>query len=139
MNEQVLAELVQIKWGIVAIFSVIAIMVLYFIIATAMRIRQGNTEALLMLRESYLAELSLLDSKGDFDTLLEKSEEMVAMFPNDLLANYYSGIANYRNKQYAAALSALGRVKQINNSWSAEAVDALIDDIKAEMDGPKAV
>lgn len=116
----------------------IALIILYYLIAVAFRIKKGNTESLLLLRETYIAELSLLESKGDYEELLTKSEEMVNLFPADLLANWYFAIGNYKNEQLGAALSALGKVKQINGSWSAEAVDALMDEIRSEMDGPKA-
>lgn len=138
MERQILAELVQIKWSLVAIFVAIALIILYYLIAVAFRIKKGNTESLLLLRETYIAELSLLESKGDYEELLTKSEEMVNLFPADLLANWYFAIGNYKNEQLGAALSALGKVKQINGSWSAEAVDALMDEIRSEMDGPKA-
>ena len=138
MERQILAELVQIKWSLVAIFVAIALIILYYLIAVAFRIKKGNTEALLMLRETYIAELSLLESKGEYDELLAKSEEMVNLFPADLLANWYFAIGNYKKNQLGAALSALGKVKQINGAWSSEAVDALMEEIRSEMDGPKA-
>lgn len=138
MERQILAELVQIKWSLVAIFVAIALIILYYLIAVAFRIKKGNTESLLLLRETYIAELSLLESKGEYEELLTKSEEMVNLFPADLIANWYYAIGNYKNRQLGAALSALGKVKQINGAWSAEAVDALMDEIRSEMDGPKA-
>ena len=137
MERQILAELVQIKWSLVAIFVAIALIVLYYLIAVAFRIKKGNTESLLLLRETYIAELSLLESKGEYEELLTKSEEMVNLFPADLIANWYFAIGNYKNKQLGAALSALGNVKQINGAWSADAVDALMEEIRSEMDGPK--
>lgn len=137
MERQILAELVQIKWSLVAIFVAIALIVLYYLIALAFRIKKGNTESLLLLRETYIAELSLLESKGEYEELLTKSEEMVNLFPADLIANWYFAIGNYKNKQLGAALSALGNVKQINGAWSADAVDALMEEIRSEMDGPK--
>ena len=137
MERQILAELVQIKWSLVAIFVAIALIVLYYLIAVAFRIKKGNTESLLLLRETYIAELSLLESKGEYEKLLTKSEEMVNLFPADLIANWYFAIGNYKNKQLGAALSALGNVKQINGAWSADAVDALMEEIRSEMDGPK--
>ena len=120
-----------------AIFVAIALIVLYYLIAVAFRIKKGNTESLLLLRETYIAELSLLESKGEYEKLLTKSEEMVNLFPADLIANWYFAIGNYKNKQLGAALSALGNVKQINGAWSADAVDALMEEIRSEMDGPK--
>ena len=138
MERQILAELVQIKWSLVAIFVAIALIILYYLIAVAFRIKKGNTEALLMLRENYIAELSLLESKGEYEELLAKSEEMINMYPADLLANWYFAIGNYKNNELGAALSALGKVKQINGAWSSEAVDALMEEIRSEMDGPKA-
>jgi len=137
LERQILAELVQIKWSLVAIFVAIALIVLYYLIAVAFRIKKGNTESLLLLRETYIAELSLLESKGEYEKLLTKSEEMVNLFPADLIANWYFAIGNYKNKQLGAALSALGNVKQINGAWSADAVDALMEEIRSEMDGPK--
>ena len=138
MDSQILAELVQIKWGIVAIFVAIALIILYYLIAVAFRIRKGNTESLLLLRETFIAELSLLESKGDYEELLAKSGEMLKLYPADLLANWFFAIGNYKNNQYGAALSALGKIKQINAAWSSQSVDALIDEIQGEMDGPKA-
>jgi hypothetical protein len=138
LERQILAELVQIKWSLVAIFVAIALIILYYLIAVAFRIKKGNTEALLMLRENYIAELSLLESKGEYEELLAKSEEMINMYPADLLANWYFAIGNYKNNQLGAALSALGKVKQINGAWSSETVDALMEEIRSEMDGPKA-
>lgn len=121
-----------------AIFVAIALIILYYLIALAFRIKKGNTESLLLLREAYIAELSLLESQGDYEELLTKSEEMVNLFPADLLANWYFAIGNYKNRQLGAALSALGKVKQINGAWSAETVDALMEEIRSQMDGPKA-
>ena len=138
MERQILAELIQIKWSLVAIFVAIALIILYYLIAIAFRIKKGNTESLLLLRETYIAELSLLESQGEYEELLTKSEEMVDLFPADLLANWYFAIGNYKNRQLGAALSALGKVKQINGAWSAETVDALMEEIRSEMDGPKA-
>ena len=138
MERQILAELIQIKWSLVAIFVAIALIILYYLIAIAFRIKKGNTESLLLLRETYIAELSLLESQGEYEELLNKSEEMVNLFPADLLANWYYAIGNYKNRQLGAALSALGKVKQINGAWSAETVDALMEEIRSEMDGPKA-
>ena len=138
MERQILAELIQIKWSLVAIFVAIALIILYYLIAIAFRIKKGNTESLLLLRETYIAELSLLESQGEYEELLTKSEEMVDLFPADLLANWYNAIGNYKNRQLGAALSALGTVKQINGAWSAETVDALMEEIRSEMDGPKA-
>lgn len=138
MERQILAELIQIKWSLVAIFVAIALIILYYLIAIAFRIKKGNTESLLLLRETYIAELSLLESQGEYEELLTKSEEMVNLFPADLLANWYSAIGNYKNRQLGAALSALAKVKQINGAWSAETVDALMEEIRSEMDGPKA-
>lgn len=138
MERQILAELVQIKWSLVAIFVAIALIILYYLIAVAFRIKKGNTDSLLLVRETYIAELSLLESKGEYEELLTKSEEMVNLFPADLIANWYYAIGNYKNRQLGAALSALGKVKQINGAWSADMVDALMEEIRSEMDGPKA-
>ncbi|MGB5257368.1 MAG: hypothetical protein WBN07_00830 [Woeseiaceae bacterium] len=137
MERQILAELVQIKWSLVAIFLAIALIILYYLIAIAFRIKRGNTESLVLLRETYIAELSLLESKGEYEQLLTKSEEMVNLFPADLIANWYYALGNYKNRQLGAALSALGKVKQINAAWSADSVDALMEEIRSEMDGPK--
>ncbi len=137
MERQILAELVQIKWSLVAIFLAIALIILYYLIAIAFRIKRGNTESLVLLRETYIAELSLLESKGEYEQLLSKSEEMVNLFPADLIANWYYALGNYKNRQLGAALSALGKVKQINAAWSADSVDALMEEIRSEMDGPK--
>jgi hypothetical protein len=137
LERQILAELVQIKWSLVAIFLAIALIILYYLIAIAFRIKRGNTESLVLLRETYIAELSLLESKGEYEQLLTKSEEMVNLFPADLIANWYYALGNYKNRQLGAALSALGKVKQINAAWSADSVDALMEEIRSEMDGPK--
>ena len=138
MDRQILAELVQIKWSLVAIFVAISLIILYYLIAVAFRIKRGNTKSLLLLRETYIAELSLLESKGEYGKLLTKSEEMVKLFPADLLANWFSAIGNYKNGQHGAALSALGKEKQINGAWNTKMVDALMQEIRSEMDGPKA-
>jgi hypothetical protein len=138
VDRQILAELVQIKWSLVAIFVAISLIILYYLIAVAFRIKRGNTKSLLLLRETYIAELSLLESKGEYGKLLTKSEEMVKLFPADLLANWFSAIGNYKNGQHGAALSALGKVKQINGAWNTKMVDALMQEIRSEMDGPKA-
>lgn len=138
MDRQILAELVQIKWGIAAIFAALVLTILYNLIAMAFRIRKSNTESLVLLRETYIAELSLLESKGEYEQLLTKSEEMIDVFPADLLANWYFAIGAYKNRQLGAALSALAQIKQINSVWSAEAVDGLMHEIRSEMEGPKA-
>lgn len=138
MEQELLTQVTQIKWTLVAIFVAIVIIILYYLVAVAFRVRATNTQGLLMVRENYVAELSLLESKGDYEALLAKSEEMLAMFSNDLLANWYSAIGHYKNRQLGAALSALGKIKQINITWSVDAVDALVEEIKSEMDGPRA-
>lgn len=138
MDTDILVELTQIKWTLVAIFVAIFVMILYYIVSLAFRVRKTNTQGLLLIRENYVAELSLLESRGNYEELMSKSEEMVEMFPSDLLANWYSALGYYKNNQLGAALSALGKVKQINSTWCAESVDALIEEIRSTMDGPRA-
>jgi len=121
----------------VAIFIAMALIILYYLIAVAFRVKRGNTQSLLLLRETYVAELSLHESRGEYEEMLAKSEEMVQLFPEDLVANWYLAIGNFKSKQFGTALSALARIKQINGSWSAEVVDGLMEEIRSEMDGPR--
>lgn len=137
MEQELLTQVTQIKWSLVAIFVAIVIIILYYLISIAFRVKSANTQGLLMVRENYVAELSLLESRGEYEELLVKSEQMLGLFSNDLLANWYSAIGHRKNHQLGAALSALGKIKQINGSWSAETVDSLIEEIKSEMDGPR--
>ena len=137
MDELILAQVTQIKWIALALFTCVLVMILYFVTMMALRVKSSNTDALLLARDNYLAELSLLESQGKYDLLLSKSDEMLTMFPNDLLANWFNGIGNYKTGQLGAALSAFGRIKHINSAWSAQAVDDLISEIKSSMDGPR--
>jgi hypothetical protein len=138
VEKQMLVELVQIKWILFAIFIAVAIAIIYMAVSIAFRIRSANTQTLLMVRDNFIAELSLLESKGEYETLQSKADEMVSMYPNDVLANWYCALGNHRTKQYGAALSALGRIRQANPTWNAEIVNMLIDEIKSEMGGPRA-
>tara|TARA_R110000782_G_C14644139_1_gene396016 strand:- start:41 stop:466 length:426 start_codon:yes stop_codon:yes gene_type:complete len=138
LEHEILAEITQIKWTLVAIFAAIVIVILYNLIAVSFRVKATNTQGLLMVRDNFVAELSLLESKGEYEELLAKSDEMLSHFSNDLVANWYSAIGHYKNHQPGAALSALGKIKQINSAWSAEAVDSFVEEIKSEMDGPRA-
>ena len=138
MDRQILQELVQIKWISFALFVAIVLVIVFFVASVAFKVRSGNSHALLLMRDNFLAELTLLEISGDYDKLLARSDDMMASFPNDLMANWYNAIANHKVGQYSAALSALGRIKSINKSWSAEAVDELMADIRAEMSGPRA-
>ena len=137
MNNAILLELVQIRWILIALFVAVFVAILYFVIAMAIRVRASNTQNLLLLRDNCLAELTLLDLRGNYDELRAKSDEMLATYPNDLMANWYNALANEKTGQYGAALSALGRIKQINSAWSVEWVDKFIVDIRAKMKGPR--
>ena len=138
MEGQILEELVQIKWIMLAIFIAFLLFILYTATASALQIKRSNTKALLMIRDELAAELSLLDSQGQYDELLSKAEDMKNMFPNDLLANWYLAIGSEKKKQYGAALSALGKIKEVSPTWSSEAVDAMIENIREKMPGPRA-
>lgn len=138
MEKQILVELVQIKWILFALFVAVAIVIIYMAVSIAFRIRSANTQTLLMVRDNYIAELSLLESKGEYETLHSKADEMVSMYPNDVLANWYCALGNHQTKQYGAALAALGRIKQANPMWNTETIDMLVDEIKSEMGGPRA-
>lgn len=138
MDSQILEELIRIKWISLATFVALLLSIIYVAVITALRVKGANTKSLLMLRDEYATELSLLEIKGDYGVMLEKAEEMVQAFPNDLLANWYLAVSQDRTKQYGAALSSLGRIKEINPSWSADLVDDLISQVKGKMDGPRA-
>ena len=138
MEEKILAELVQLKWISLALFIAVVIYILFHVVAISLKLRNSNSQALLLMRDNYLAELALLEIKGDYDALLEKSEEMLQSFPNDLMANWYNALGNRQTGQLGAALSALGRIQSINKAWSADAVEELMADIKSEMKGPQA-
>lgn len=138
MDETILSEIEQIKWIVLALFVCVFLMILYFIAATTMKVKQSNTESMLFVRDNFVAELSLLESQGNFDVLLHKSNDMLALYPNDLLANWFNGIGNYKTGQLGTALSAFGRIKRINSAWSPEAVESLLSEIKSEMGGPRA-
>lgn len=138
MVDELLVEVTQIKWIALGIFSCVFIVILYFVIVTAMRVKASNTETMLFVRDNFVAELSLLESQGNFEELLKKSEEMVALYPNDILANWFNAIGNYKTGQMGAALSAFGRIKQINGAWQRESVDEFVAEIKRSMGGPRA-
>lgn len=137
IDSQILAELVQIRWLLVAIFLAMFLAILFFVVTVAMRVRQANTTALLQIRDNLLAEIALLEVKGKYEEMVEKSGTALASYPNDLMANWYSAIANHQTGNYGAALSALGKIKEINSVWSADAVDEFIAEIRAEMGGPR--
>ena len=120
------------------IFVAVTLAILFFMAAIAMNVKRRNTTSLLLIRETFVAELSMHDSRGEYAEMLSKSQKMVELFPADLLAHWYLALGNYKSKQYGAALSALARIKEINASWSADVVDGLIDQIRSEMDGPRA-
>jgi hypothetical protein len=136
VERDMLAELVQIKWIMLALFVAVFLTIVFFAVAMAFRIRTTNAKSLLFIRDNFLVEMSLLESKGDYDGLLVKSIEMLETYPNDLLANWYNAWGNRKTGQLGAALSALGRVKTINSAWSVAAVDGMIAEIKSEMRGP---
>jgi len=138
MESSILNELQQIKWILFALSICVFLVIAFFVFATALRVRRSNTQAMVQLRDGYLAELSLLDSQGNYEELLAKSEEMLGYYPNDLLANWFNAIANKQLGQYGAALSAFGRIKQINSSWSSEMVDDLVQETRQAMGGPRA-
>ena len=121
VENNILAELSQIKWITLALFVCVLIVIVYFAIVTAMQVRLSNTDSMLFVRDNYLAEMTLLESQGSYDELLNKSHEMLALYPNDLMANWFNAIGNYKTGQLGAALSAFGRIKQINSAWSPEA------------------
>ncbi|MDH4314682.1 MAG: hypothetical protein OEW68_07560 [Gammaproteobacteria bacterium] len=137
MDADILNELEQIKWILLALFVCVFVMILYFVIATAMRVRKANTDSMLFVRDNFLAEMSLLESQGNYDALRKKSEDMLTLYPNDLLANWFNAIGNYKTGQLGAVLSAFGRIKQINSAWSAETVNELILEVKSSMGGPR--
>lgn len=138
MDSEILNQIIQLKWITLALFVSVFLTILFFVVSIAFRVRATNTEALLMIRDNYLAELALLEVKGDYPALLEKSEDMLQSYPNDVLAHWYNALGNRKAGQLGAALSALGRVKSINSAWSADVVDDLIAEIKSEMGGPRA-
>lgn len=138
MDSNILAELVQIKWILLALFIAVFFVVLFFVTTIAYRVKAGNTESLMLMRDNSLAELALLDIKGEYEELLKKSNEMLESFPNDMLVHWYSAVGNRKIGQLGAALSALGRVKSINSGWNAEMIDEMIAEIKDEMSGPRA-
>ncbi len=138
MDSNLLAELIQIKWILLALFIAVFLAILFFVVTIAYRVKAGNTESLMLMRDNSLAELALLDIKGDYEELLKKSNEMLESFPNDMLAHWYTAIGNQKIGQLGAALSALGRVKSINSGWNSEMIDEMIADVKSEMSGPRA-
>jgi len=138
VERDLLEVLTQVKWILLAQFILIFLAVLSFILMLAFRVRTSNSEALLLSRDNFLAELALLEMKGEYEELLAVSSEMLGAFPNDLMANWYVALGNYKIEQYPAALSALSKIKDINKIWSADAVDQMIADVKSEMKGPRA-
>jgi hypothetical protein len=137
VENEVLAELVQIKWLLGGLFVAVLLSIVFFMAATALRVRTSNTQALLLIRDNLLAELNLIESAGNYEQMLSKAEELLGSYPNDLMANWYHARANHKTGNLGAALSALGRIKSINNVWSTEAVEEFVAQIKSEMGGPR--
>jgi len=137
MSAPELALLEQIKWILVAIFACVFILIVFYIIAHSLTVKISNTNALVLLRDNMLAELSLLEGKGSYDEAYALSARMLESYPNDLLANWYFAVASYRTNQFSAALTAFSKVKQINPTWMVEEVDRYITQVKSELTGPK--
>ena len=137
VDRQILEELILIKWSLIAIFVALAIAILFYLITFAFRVKRKNTDSLLLIRETYIAELSIHESRGEYEPLLEKAEEMARMYPGDAFAIWYSAIGHHKAGQPGAALSCLAELKRVSPAWSTDAVDRFMTEIQSEMDGPR--
>lgn len=138
MDADILTELIHIKWIMLALFVAVLLAILSIVSTIALRVKVDNSQALLQMRDIFLAELALLEIKGDYEDMLKKTDEMLLSFPNDMLGHWYSALGQKQIGQLGAALTSLGRVKAINSGWNSEMIDELIANIKKEMSGPRA-
>lgn len=138
MQQDILDQLIQIKWTLFVFFVCLIVIGLFRVISEYFRVKTETSQMLLKARDNYLAEIALHEIQGEYLEILEKSANMLEQYPNDLMANWYHALGNWKLQQHGAALTALGRIKEINASWSADLVDDMISRVRSEMDGPRA-
>jgi len=139
MNVQILSELELISSLLIGLIIIASLWTFIFIVRTTMEYKFRRNSFDLGMRDNLIAQAQVAESKGDYALFLETSEELIEMYPEDLMANWYFALSNYKTNHLGVALSALGRIKELDPAWSKETVDDYIETIRSEMKGPKSV
>lgn len=139
MNARILSELELISWLLIGLLVLACLWTLVFVIRTAVEYKFRRNSFDLGMRDHLIAQAQVAESKGDYVLFLETADKLVELYPDDLMANWYFALSNYKTNHFGVALSALGRIKELDPAWSKETIDDYIETIRAEMKGPKRV
>ena len=113
MDASILAELVQIKWLLVAI-TMVAVLGAAFRIRMEYR-RSGGPHRL--LRDHFTTEAYQLLDEAKHQELLELSKSRCTEFPGDATAYWYHALAAHRLGDRTTALASIKRVEELQPDW----------------------
>jgi hypothetical protein len=132
MDTEVLAQLVQIKWLLVA-FVAIALLRVGF--QTWWKIKSsGGFDAMMSDEREFPEHAHLLLDQGKHAELLALAQSRATQFPGDALAFWYHATAAYRLGNRAEALASLRKVQNLQPDWVSTHVRPFIEEI--EIQGP---
>jgi hypothetical protein len=128
MDNEVLAQLVQIKWLLVVF---VAISVLRVGFQTWWKIKSSGGFDAIMSDEAEFPERahSLMD-QGKHAELLALAHNRTTQFPGDALAFWYHATAAHRLGDRAEALASLRKVQNLQPDWVSTHVRPFIEEIE---------
>jgi len=139
MDSTILSELIIIRWLLIALVILFTIALLVFVIRNIFELKMRKGAISLQMRDYLIAQAQLHESQGEYIEFLETSEKLLELYPDDVNANWYYALSNYKTGHLGEALGTLARIKLLDPAWSKDTIDEYIDIIKSEMKGPKSV
>ena len=132
-NSSIAGNLQDIKVLLTVIVVILGIGVLRSTIQTVFDFKHRYVNAQAQLRDRLLAEISLLESQGDYGAMLDKAESFLELYPQDLGGNWSFAMANFHLKQYEPALFAFRKLKSLGGGWAEDTIDPLIQELESKL------
>jgi len=130
MDSEILAQLVQIKWLLVA-FVVVLILRVCFRTWSEVR-ASGGLDAMFSDRNEFAERARTFLEQGRHSEALELAQNRIKRFPGDALAFWYHATAAHRLGNLAEALASLRKAQDLQPDWSASHVRPFIEAIESQ-------
>ena len=134
MEAEVLNEINQsltlLKWGMIALFVLFAILVVGALMFFRMMSSVANSRT--VTRKDFQNEVEGLLDSGDFESLVTLSKERIKDRKNDIWAYYYEGVSQLKMADYLEAKKSLKKVIEIDPTWE-ESVCCYIEEAEEKL------
>ena len=135
-DKAILDELESIRYLLVLLLAVLVVLAGYIFIFVSRVLNSLETEQVFDRREQFSVNAQDYQDKGEFEELEKFCTVHLTEFPNDSVATWYLGIAQFRLGQLDRALQSMSKCRDLD-PVNKEIVDAHIVEIRAQMKGPR--